>query len=191
MEAGLEAAARELARGALVVYPTDTLYGLGARATSEAAVARLLRAKGRPSDQPISFAVSSTEEIEPWADLTSGARRWVRRLLPGPVTVLLPVSAAARRKLASPILGSAGTVGIRVPDHPVARALALRVGPITCTSAIRHGEPASRSLAAARRTFGRAVARYVAGGPAPTGSPSTLVDLTGASPSVVPRASAR
>lgn len=191
MEAGVEAAARVLARGALVVYPTDTLYGLGARATSEVAVARLLLAKARPADQPISIAVSSTEEVEPWARLTPRSRGWVRRLLPGPVTVLLPASQAARRRLAAPILGAEGTVGLRVPDHPAARALARLVGPITCTSANRHGEPAATTIAAARRAFGPAVGCYLAAGPPPSGRPSMIVDLTGASPSVRSRTSAR
>ncbi|MCI4351400.1 MAG: Sua5/YciO/YrdC/YwlC family protein, partial [Thermoplasmata archaeon] len=69
----------------------------------------------------------------------------------------------------------------------VARALAQRAGPITCTSANRHGEPTATCLAEARRSLGEAVARYVAGGPPPSGRPSTLIDLTGSSPSVVPR----
>jgi L-threonylcarbamoyladenylate synthase len=187
MDARLDGAARDLARGALVVYPTDTLLGLGARATSARAVDRLVRAKARPPGQPISIAVSSTEEIERLANLSAPARGWIRRLLPGPVTVLVPVSAAARRRLAPALLGPDGTVGVRVPDHPVARALAYRVGPITCTSVNRHGEPPARSLANARRAFGGAVARYVGGSPAPTGRPSTLIDLTGATPTVVAR----
>jgi tRNA threonylcarbamoyl adenosine modification protein (Sua5/YciO/YrdC/YwlC family) len=191
MVEGLDAAVRDLARGALVVYPTDTLYGLGARATSESAVAALLLAKARPSAQPISIAVSSTEEIEPWAELTPRTRGWLRRLLPGPVTVLLPASPSARRRLAAPILGEGTTVGVRIPNHPVARALARRAGPITCTSANRHGEPAAASIAAARRAFGRSVARYVTAGPAPSGRPSTLVDLTGRSPSIRSRPPAR
>ncbi|MCI4350901.1 MAG: Sua5/YciO/YrdC/YwlC family protein, partial [Thermoplasmata archaeon] len=105
MDAGVDAAVRDLARGALVVYPTDTLFGLGARATSAAAVERLLAAKARPADQPISIAVSSTEEIEPLARLSVRARGWIRRLLPGPVTVLVPASALARKRLAGPVIG--------------------------------------------------------------------------------------
>jgi L-threonylcarbamoyladenylate synthase len=191
MDATIDAAVRDLARGALVVYPTDTLFGLGARATSAPAVDRLLRAKARPPGQPISIAVSSTEEIEGLAVLTGAARGWIRRLLPGPVTVLVPASPMARRRLAGPLLGPDGSVGLRVPDHPVARELARRAGPITCTSANRHGEAPAATLAEARRAFGATVARYVGGHPPPSGRPSALIDLTGAAPAVVPRSPGR
>jgi L-threonylcarbamoyladenylate synthase len=181
----VEAAVRALRGGRLVVYPTDTLYGLGALATNGRAVERLDRAKGRPPGMPLSFALSSVEEIETYARLSPAARAFLRRELPGPLTALLPASERARRRLAPPALGEGGTVGVRVPDHPVARELARRVGPVTCTSANRHGRPPIGSIAEARDTFGREVAAYLDGEPAPSGSPSRIVDLTRGEPRIV------
>jgi L-threonylcarbamoyladenylate synthase len=187
MGAALAPAVRALSAGKVVVYPTDTLYGLGARAGDPAALARLVAAKGRPAGMPISIAVSSTEEIEALAALSPIGRRFVRTHLPGPYTLLARPSPLARRTLASEVAGPHGTIGIRVPDHPLARELARRVGPLTATSANRHGAPPSRTLAEARATFGRSVAIYLSGGPAPSGRPSELVDLTGAEPHPVRR----
>jgi L-threonylcarbamoyladenylate synthase len=187
----LATAVSALARGQIVVYPTDTLYGLGGRASSLRAVNRVLEAKERPGGAPLSIAVSSTEEIEPIAELTAPRRSWIRRMLPGPVTVILPASTSARRRLASPVFGAGGTIGVRVPNHPIARELARLAGPITCTSANLHGRPPCDSLAAARRTFGEAVGAYVDGDPKPSGSPSMIVDLTRDVPAFVPRGNLR
>ncbi|MGA8303029.1 MAG: L-threonylcarbamoyladenylate synthase [Thermoplasmata archaeon] len=181
-------AVRALEAGRLVVYPTDTLLGLGVRARDADAVERLVAAKGRPPGQPVSVALSSTEELESVASLTPPSRRFVRTHLPGPYTVLArSVSRRAPVPLARAVVGPSGVLGIRVPDHPLARELARRVGPITATSANRHGAAPCRTLAEARRTFGTDVAVYLTGGPRPTGRPSELVDLTGGSPVVVAR----
>jgi len=169
-----------------VVYPTDTLLGLGARARDRNAVARLIEAKGRSGAQAISVCVSSTEEVERYAEVSRAARRFVRRHLPGPYTVLLPPSALARRTLAPAVAGGP-TIGLRVPDHPVARELARRAGPITATSANPHGAPPARTVAEARRAFGKTVDLYLSPAPPVGGVPSTLVDLTGVAPRVVER----
>lgn len=181
MASALTDAVRALRRGGLVVYPTDTLLGLGALARHRGAVAKLARAKGRAAGQPISVCVSSTEEIERYAVLSPAARQFVRRHLPGPFTILLQPSAEARRSLA-PSVGGLATIGVRVPDHPVARALARRAGPITATSANRHGAPPARSLPEARRALGGAVSVYLSAAPRGSGAPSTLVDLIGPEP---------
>src|ERR1700675_4056250 len=91
-------AAAALRRGALVVYPTDTLVGLGASARSAKAVDRLLAVKGRPSGMPISIAAPPGEEVEPGVDWDAPARSVARRLLPGPVTLLVAASRRARRE---------------------------------------------------------------------------------------------
>jgi L-threonylcarbamoyladenylate synthase len=187
MPSGLDDAVRAIAAGRLVVYPTDTLFGIGARADSPEALARLVAAKGRPGGMPVSVAVSSTEEFESLADLSPMARHFVRTHLPGPYTLLVRPSAAGRRTLAPDVVGHPGAVGVRVPDHPLARELARRAGPLTATSANRHGRPPSRTIAEARRTFGDAIAVYLTGGPAPSGRPSALVDLTGDRPHPVAR----
>jgi L-threonylcarbamoyladenylate synthase len=181
----IEAAARALARGRLVVYPTDTLWGLGARATDAAAVDRLFALKERPPDMPVSLAVSSLEEIEPLVRMLPAQRAFVRRELPGPITVLLPPSPAAKRRLAPALLGPGRSIGVRIPDHPVARELARRAGPITCTSANKHGRTPPPDLEGVRAELGDGVAAYLDGPPAPSGKPSRIIDLTGAAPAVV------
>ncbi len=173
---------RALAAGGVIVYPTDTLLGLGARATDPAAVAHLFALKGRPGGVPISIAVSSYDELERWAELAPPARAWVRRALPGPFTVLARASPRARRSLAPGIVGPGGTIGLRIPDHATARALARAAGPLTATSANRHGAPPCRRIAQARRAFGAEDAANVPAAPAPSGRPSTIVDWTGGRP---------
>jgi tRNA threonylcarbamoyl adenosine modification protein (Sua5/YciO/YrdC/YwlC family) len=185
---GLAAAVEALRRGALVVYPTDTLLGLGALASHRGAVRRLLSVKGRSSGQPVSVCLSSTEEVERVARVSPSARRFLRRHLPGPYTALLAPSPEGRRMFA-PAVGGFRAIGFRVPDHPVARELARRAGPITATSANRHGAPATRTVAAARRALGRAVACYLPARPKGSGVPSTIVDLTGPAPRKVGRRS--
>jgi len=180
-------AARALAAGRLVAYPTDTLIGLGARATDRAAVRRLLAAKGRPDGQPISVAVSSAEEVERLATLSPAGRRFLRVHLPGAYTILVRPSALARRSLAPALLAGSRTIGLRIPDHPVARELARRAGPITATSANRHGRPPCRTPAQVRRTFGPLIAVVLPARPRASGVPSTLVDLTGPRPRAVSR----
>jgi L-threonylcarbamoyladenylate synthase len=183
----LAAATAALRRGELVIYPTDTLLGLGARATDADAVDRLLAAKDRPPAMPISLTISSYEELEPLVEWLPASRAAARVLLPGAVTLLVRASPTARRTLAAPLISSAGNLGIRIPDHPVARALAREAGPITATSANRHGAPPAATIAEARRSFGASVAVYLPAVPTPSGQPSTLVDLTGATPRIVPR----
>jgi len=188
MRSPLATAARAVERGEVVVYPTDTILGLGVSATDESAVARLSELKRRPPDQPISVTVSSLPELEQWARLDGPALRFARLHLPGPYTILARPSGRARRALAPALLARNGTIGLRLPDHPVARELARRAGPITATSANLHGSPPVRSLREARRTFGADVAVYLAPRPRGSGRPSTLVDLTRGTPRPVARA---
>jgi L-threonylcarbamoyladenylate synthase len=180
-------AARVLEHGGLVVYPTDTLLGLAARASDRRAVVRLEALKGIPSGQPISVAVSSLPEIESLSELSPAGRRFVRVRLPGPYTVLVPPSSLARTTLAPRLFAAGRTLGLRLPDHPVARELARRVGPITATSANFHGQPPCPTVRHARRVFGRKVAVYLAARPPVSGRPSTLVDLAREEPRVIAR----
>jgi L-threonylcarbamoyladenylate synthase len=185
MPDALAPAVRALGRGGLVVYATDTLYGLAADAKNGAAVVRLVRTKRRPPGMPISVLVSSTEEIDALAALSEPARRFVRTRLPGPFTVV--VRARPDAPIVPALWNADGTLGVRVPDHPVARELARRAGPITATSANRHGEPAGRTIPEIRRALGRAVDEYLSLGPSPSGHPSQLVDLTGPQPRSIAR----
>ena len=188
MPGSIRSAVRTLESGGLIVYPTDTLFGLGACARDRRAVERLTAAKRRPGGLPISVAVSSYEELEPWAQWTPGRRAFARRVLPGAVTLIVPASRRARRDMAPGIVGPEGSVGLRIPDHALARELARQAGPITCTSANRHGESPARTLVQARAALGSAVGTYLSGSPAPSGRPSRLADLRGAVPRLVERA---
>ena len=186
MAPAAEAGARALLEGKLVVHPTDTLYALAARALDWGAVARLVAAKGRAAGRPLSVGVSSVEELERWARPSPAARRFVRNNLPGPYTVLLPPSNEARRDL-PPEVAAGPTIGLRVPDHALARELARRAGPLVATSANRSGTAPVRRLAGVRATFGAAVAEYLDTPPRPSGHPSVVVDLRGSRPKEVPR----
>lgn len=185
---GLDRAVRALRAGRIVAYPTDTLYGLGVCASDPEAVERLRAAKGRPDGMPVSVAVSSVAEAEALLELAPMGRRFLRTHLPGPYTVLASPTREARVAIARAAIGPGGFLGIRVPDHPLARELARRAGPITSTSANRHGEPPCPSIAGTRAVFGGAVAVYLDGAPRPSGRPSTIVDLAGAEPRPVRRA---
>ena len=187
MTPGLSLALRALAAGELVVYPTDTLLGLAARADNARAIERLEQAKGRPSDRPISIAVSSIEEVDRLTEPSSAARRFLRTQLPGPYTVLLGPSDYARQRLAPRLFAGDGALGLRVPDHPVARELARRAGPVTSTSANLHGQAPCRTVPEARRVFGGRVRTYLSSGPRPSDRPSTIVDLRRGHPRVVAR----
>jgi L-threonylcarbamoyladenylate synthase len=187
MPDGLVAAVQAVRRGRPVFYPTDTLWGLGVRPNDRLGVRRLYALKERPEGMPVSVAFSSYEELEPFVELTPKARATIRRWLPGPFTFLLRASAKARKEWSPAVLGESQLIGVRIPDHPVARALLARTGPLTTTSANRHGRPPLRSAIEARRAFGRHVGAYVTGGGRPSGRPSTIVALTGLRPHIVHR----
>ena len=131
MDAALDDAAAAVRDGELVVYPTETVYGLGADARSVEAVERVFEAKGRPRDRPLSLAVAAVEDAGDYVELDDATAACLHRFLPGPVTVVGPRTAAVLDELT----GGRDRVGIRVPDHPVATALLERAAPLTATSA--------------------------------------------------------
>jgi len=125
-------AVKVLHRDGLVVYPTDTIYGLGADALSDEAVMAVYDAKHRPLAKPISIAVSDREMLAALAVVTPVAESFIDRFLPGPFTVVLK----AKRLIPEVLTGGTGMIGIRIPDHPVALELIRQFdGPITATSA--------------------------------------------------------
>ncbi len=159
-----------LQRDGLVVYPTETVYGLGADALSEDAVMRVYEAKNRPVGKPISVAVSDMEMLAAVAVVDDVARAFIERFLPGPVTVLLP----AKSCLPAVLTGGTGLIGIRWPDNEVALAIINRLdAPITATSAnISDDIPPTRP-----EEVSVPHDHLVDGGELP-GTPSTVVDLT-------------
>ncbi|HET9644645.1 MAG TPA: L-threonylcarbamoyladenylate synthase, partial [Burkholderiaceae bacterium] len=119
-ERQVQAAAERLAAGHLVAFPTETVYGLGARADDDQAVRRIFEAKGRPSDHPLIVHVSDPAHAADFAaELSPLARRLMSAFWPGPLTVIVPRRADA----GSAAAGGQGSIGLRCPSHPVARAL--------------------------------------------------------------------
>ena len=161
--------------GGLVVYPTDTAYGLGADPFQEKAIDRVLAAKSRPRDQPLSMAVADVPEVFRFGEPTPIAEAFCAKNLPGPYTVIL----RATRQAPPPIVSKDGQIAMRIPGHAIPRLLAKALGPITSTSANRHGQPSPRTCNEAREQLGDGVDLYVDGGPTPLGGESSVVDLSG------------
>jgi L-threonylcarbamoyladenylate synthase len=164
-----------LARGGVVVYPTETLYGLGARADSAPALERLGTLKGADRGKPVSVLVASRSMLEPLvASIPEVAERLMEALWPGPLTIVF----RARPGLA-PSLAGGGTIGARLSSHPIARSLVERVGsPITATSANPGGSPPPADVTRARAYFGTAVDAYLDAGPTQGGVASSVIDCS-------------
>ncbi|MFB6094330.1 MAG: L-threonylcarbamoyladenylate synthase [Halanaeroarchaeum sp.] len=168
----LDRAVAALRAGELVVYPTETVYGLGADALDADAVDRVFAAKGRPRSNPISLAVPSVETALEYVETDQRERQFMETFLPGPVTVVL------RKRPAVPdaLTGGRERVGVRVPDHDLARRLAERAGPVTATSANVSGNPSVTDPANLDDAIREAASVVLDGGQTP-GTASTVVDV--------------
>lgn len=176
--------AEALRAGQLVAFPTETVYGLGADATNDAAVARIFAAKGRPEINPLivhfADAHGASNEVE-WSALADAL---AGRFWPGPLTLILRRRAASSLSL----LVSAGldTVGVRLPNHPLAKALLECVArPVAAPSANPSGLVSPTSAEHVRDSLGGAVAAILDGGSCPLGIESTVLDLSGARPAIL------
>lgn len=179
--AWLDAAEAALAAGGLVVFPTDTVYGLAAHPGVEGATRAVFAAKRRPRELTLPILVADVPQARLVAALDERAEELAARYWPGPLTVVLPRTEASR----SWDLGrEAASVGVRVPDHPVALTLLRRTGPLAATSANVSGEPTPDDCDGVRAALGDAVAVYLCWGSAPGGRASTVVDLTAGEPRV-------
>ena len=184
---GLRHARDALARGELVVLPTDTVHGVAADAFSPEAVAALLAAKGRGRGTPPPVLVADPRTLDGLAtDVPPVARALAERFWPGGLTLVC----RAQPSLTWDLGDTGGTVAVRVPDHELARELLASTGPLAVSSANRHGRPAATTTDAAQEQLGSAVAVYLDDGapvdgadpadgdPAATAPPSTIVDAT-------------
>lgn len=175
--AAIDEAAELLRRGGLVALPTETVYGLGAHALDEDALARIFAAKGRPTSHPLIAHVLDLDGARAVADDVDRARVLTDVLWPGPLTVVLPRAARAPGALS----GGLPTVAVRAPAHPVARALIAALGaPIAAPSANRYQHVSPTTAAHVVRSLGDAVELVLDGGPTQSGIESTVVDLIGA-----------
>ncbi|MEM2874906.1 MAG: L-threonylcarbamoyladenylate synthase [Candidatus Hadarchaeales archaeon] len=167
-------AAGVLRSGGLVIYPTETVYGLGGDARSDTAVRKVFDAKGRKFDSPMSIALSSAGLVEKFAHLPPEARG-ILKLLPGPLTIVLKAKGGLSRQIVS----RSGTIGIRVPAQKVALSLIEAAGfPITSTSANVSGNPPPLTVDDALEQIGDRVDLALDAGRCEGGIPSTVVDLT-------------
>ena len=164
-------AARVLTRGGLVVFPTDTVYGLGADPSNPDAIRRIYRVKGRPDEKAIVWLVESIDVVDNTCHVDRAARKLARRFWPGPLTLIL-----AR---VQPAEGGPLTLGIRVPAHTAALSVIRAVGgAVATTSANRSGEPSARTAAEVADHIGQEVDLIIDGGASPVGVESTVLDLT-------------
>jgi L-threonylcarbamoyladenylate synthase len=173
-------AAEILRAGGLVAFPTETVYGLGADASSERALARLYAVKRRPADHPVIVHFASADEAFAWArQVPEAARLLARRFWPGPLTLILRRSG----KAGDFVTGGQDSVGLRVPSHPVARELLEEFGGgVAAPSANRFGLVSPTTAAHVREDLGGDVDLVLEGGPSEVGIESTIVDLSGHAP---------
>lgn len=172
---GMRQARAAIARGELVLMPTDTVYGVAADAFSPAAVAALLAAKGRGREAPPPVLVADLAVVDALASVVPDeVSALLERFAPGPLTVILP----ARDSLRWDLGDTRGTVALRIPNHDIARELLRETGPLAVSSANRHGEPAATTAAEADAALGDRVGIVLDAGDA-SGEPSTIIDATG------------
>ena len=177
----LDAATELLRGGGLVAFPTETVYGLGARARDPVAVRQIFAAKGRPVDHPLIVHLAAAAELSDWAEVDARAEALAAAFWPGPLTLVL------RRRAGVPdeVTGGLDTVGLRVPDHPLARALIAQVGcGLAAPSANRFGRVSPTTAAHVWAELG-AELPVLDGGPCAVGVESTILDLSQAQPALL------
>lgn len=176
-------AADLLRAGALVAMPTETVYGLAADALNADAVAKIFAAKGRPADHPLIVHLPDADHLPRWASaIPRDALALARAFWPGPLTLILKRDAA----VPDAVTGGQDTVGVRVPNHPVALAL-LRAfdSGVAAPSANRFGRISPTSAAHVIEELGDAVAMVLDGGPCAVGIESTILDLSRSTPTIL------
>ena len=175
--AELAAAVELLRQGQLVAFPTETVYGLGGDAGNPAAVARIFALKGRPSEHPLIVHLAGGDQLGDYArEVPDSARALAEAFWPGPLTLVLPRSA----RVSAAVTGGQDTVALRVPAHPVARALLGAFGgPLAAPSANRYGRISPTTAAHVRDEFGAGLSLVLDGGPCAVGLESTIVGWLG------------
>ena len=186
----LARAAEGLKAGALIAFPTETVYGLGADATNGEAIARIYSVKGRPADHPLIVHLADMQDVSEWAsDIPDYAIDLARAFWPGPMTLILPRTDLAKDF----ITGGQVTVGLRVPDHALALALLQefkKIGGkgVAAPSANRFGQVSPTTAAAVQEELGEYLAKndvILDGGPSSVGLESTIIDCTGQAPRIL------
>jgi L-threonylcarbamoyladenylate synthase len=187
----IKAAAQSIADGHLVAFPTETVYGLGADATNESAVAKVYEAKGRPADHPLIVHIASIDAVGEWAeDISEYAINLARDIWPGPMTLIFKRSQLAKDF----VTGNQNTVGLRVPNQPIALALLkefenLGGKGIAAPSANRFGAVSPTTAQAVKEELENYLdEKYdviLDGGPCQVGVESTIIDCTSDTPQIL------
>lgn len=175
--AEISTAVAALGRGEVIVFPTETLYGLGADALDSGAVDRVFQLKGRDAANPIPVLVADramlsrlVSEMPPMAD------KLIARFWPGPLTLVLP----ARQDIPKPLVNSDGGVGVRISNHPIAAAIVQMLGhPLTATSANPTGQSPARSIRQARDYFAGVIDIFIDGNKLTSRTGSTVAEIIG------------
>ena len=164
-----------LKRGEVIVFPTETFYGLGADAFDKAAVGRVILLKGRNPENPIPIIVADREMLmEVVKDIPPMAQSLMDRFWPGPLTLILP----AKNNIPAPLLNRTGGIGVRVSSHPLATRLARELGrPLTATSANPPGKEPARSIEEAMSYFSSRIEIFLDGGRLNGKKGSTVVEI--------------
>lgn len=178
----IDAAERALADGRCVVFPTDTVYGLGARPDVARATEAIFEIKRRPRDLTLPVLVAGTADAEAVAAFDERALLLAHRFWPGALTLVLP---RTRASAAWDLGAERATVGVRVPADGIAVALLSRTGPLAVTSANVSGEPTPRTCEEVRDALGEAIEVYICDGPPNGAVPSTVVELTAEEPHIL------
>ena len=179
---GIAAAVEAVKGGELVVLPTDTVYGIGADAFTPHAVTALLDAKGRGRNVPPPVLVGSRQTLDGLVySLPKAARDLADAFWPGALTVIVEHSPSLQWDIGE----TNGTVGVRMPLHPVALEVLREVGPMAVSSANKHGQPAATTAEEARDQLEYSIRIYLEAGAAGDPAPSTIVDVTGEAPRIL------
>lgn len=179
--ASLKRALSVLQSGRLVAFPTDTVYGVGALAFDAKAIEDIYAAKDRPIEKAIPILIGGPEDLDKvTATLPPLAAKLAARFWPGPLTLVVPKSPGL-----PDIVSATPTMGVRVPDHPVARALLQAAGPMAVTSANLSGQPSPRTAGDVMRQLNGRIPLVLDGGETPGGLSSTVVDCLGTEPVIL------
>jgi L-threonylcarbamoyladenylate synthase len=179
---GVAAAVEAVQRGDLVVMPTDTVYGIGADAFKSYAVSALQDAKGRDRRQPVAVLVGSRHTVDGLVyGLPAVARDLAEAFWPGGLTIVVEHATSLQWDIGT----TGGTVGVRMPLHPVALEVLRQTGPMAVSNAVKHGQPTTSTAAEAKEQFAYQVSVYLEAGPSRDTVASTLVDVTGDRPKVL------
>ncbi|MGH2533537.1 MAG: L-threonylcarbamoyladenylate synthase [Thermomicrobiales bacterium] len=172
----IEWAAERLAGGGVIALPTDTVYGIAASLAHANAIRRIFEVKGRNEDRPLPVLVSSTDALLRIATVDEHVAFLLDQFWPGPLTVVVP----ARAGMPVGVIGPDGTVGVRMPNHPLAIEVIEKAGgAVACTSANLTGEAPAITAAQVVDSVGHALDLILDGGHAPGGTPSTVIAVNG------------